>query len=139
MTTNVTTLETIGICAQKNYHFWLEAVRDCMPKQIVSVSFYEDVQQSHVDVWLVVPDKTINPIHYAFWLHSLRAPIVVVTPHTEPARRVTSALSYLSMICHPLQAQHDLHSLLYLASRRTGGICVVNAPPEWRAGLRGAW
>lgn len=123
---------SIGFTAQKDRDFWLGALQNCEPQQIIEAPFGGAVPQTPVEAWLVAPDKSVHPDVYGVWLRSLNAPILLITPHTNAAFRLADAIPYLAFICHPLQAGYDIHDLLYLASYRTSGVHVVDAPQEWR-------
>lgn len=120
-------LSTIGFAANEQSRFWHEALVHAGVTTIVETpigTFCTKVVQA----WVVVIAKTEDPLCYALWLASLDAPIVVITQRTSAVQRLAPRLPKLAFICHPLRAELDLATLLVLATRRTGGVCVVNAP-----------
>jgi hypothetical protein len=123
-------LNTIGLVARKHRTLWLDMLRHCKPRRIVEVPFGDEVPHAPVEAWLVVPDTLANLIAYSFWLRSLQAPIVLITPQTGAARQLARTVPALAIICHPLPAEDRLADLLFLAGQRTGGVRVIDAPRE---------
>lgn len=124
-------LNTIGLAVRKDRGFWLGELRSYNPPRIVEAPFGGEVPQTPVEAWLVVPGS-INYAAYGRWLRTLRAPIVLITTQTQAAAQLAPAIPSLALICHPLQAGYNLLDLLFLASRRTAGVRVIDAPRERR-------
>lgn len=56
-------LRTIGIAAQSERSYWLTALNKGQPQQIVEIPLYGDAAQVCVDAWLVVLQRTENPMN----------------------------------------------------------------------------
>jgi len=123
-------LNTIGLAVRKDRSFWVETLRSYNPHRIVEAPFGGEVPQTPVEVWLVAADKSIQLDAYSFWLGTLTAPIVLITARTGAALRLAQANPSLALICHPLVAGGDFLDLLFLASRRTAGVRVIDVPRE---------
>lgn len=77
------------------------------------------------DAWVVVLDHWQAPMTHGFWLRTLRAPIVLITPHTLAAQALVPLVSHLKVITPPSRALHELADMLMLALAGTAGTLVV--------------
>ncbi len=80
-----------------------------------------------VDAWVVVLDHWQAPMTHGFWLRTLRAPIVLITPHTLAAQALVPLVAHLKVITPPSRALHALADMLMLALAGTAGTLVVPA------------
>lgn len=101
-----------------------------MPKVMITEVPLGDDCFAFVDAWVVALDKSDDPINHLFWLRRLNAPIVIITQRTSATLRLAPQIPKLTFICHPLRLENakGLNNLLTLATRRTGGVSVMNAP-----------
>jgi len=120
-------LSTIGFAANEQPGFWREALVQAGVTTIVETPI-GDLCAKAVQAWVVVLAKTDDPTTHSCWLRSLNAPIIVITQRTSALQRLAPQLPKLAFICHPLRAELDLATFLVLATRRTGGVSVMNAP-----------
>ena len=79
------------------------------------------------DAWVVVLDHWQAPMTHGFWLRTLLAPIVLITPHTLAAQALAPLVSHLKVITPPSRALHQLADMLMLALAGTAGTLVVPA------------
>jgi hypothetical protein len=56
------------------------------------------------DAWVVVLDHWQAPMTHGFWLRTLHAPIVLITPHTLAAQALVPLVSHLKVITPPAPA-----------------------------------
>ena len=77
--------------------------------------------------WVVVLDQRQAPMTHGFWLRTLPAPIVLITPHTLAAQALAPIVSQLKVISPPGRALHQLADMLVLAMAGTAGTLVVPA------------
>lgn len=77
------------------------------------------------DAWVVVLDRWQAPMNHGFWLRTLCAPIILITPHILAAQALAPLVSHLKVITPPSRALHDLADMLLLALAGTAGTLVV--------------
>ncbi len=77
--------------------------------------------------WVVALDLWQAPMTHGFWLRTLPAPIVLITPHTLAAQALAPLVAHLKVITPPSRAQHELADMLVLALAGTAGTLVVPA------------
>ncbi len=82
-------------------------------------------QACEVGAWVVVLDTRQTPMKQGFWLRTLSAPIILVTPHLIAAQALASLVPDLRVICPPLRAAAHMSDLLAVALASTGGTLVV--------------
>ena len=90
------------------------------------------------DAWVVVLDQWQAPMTHGFWLRSLPAPIVLITPHTLAAQALAPLVPQLKVISPPARALHELADILVLALAGAAGTLVVPAQGFESYGMRGA-
>lgn len=120
-------MRTIGFAANSNYMFWRDALSNVDGTQILDLLVGSPATDS-VCMWFIVLAKTDNVLKLGFWLRSLRAPIVLVTPNTLVAQQLAPQVPKLAFVCHPICAAADLPTLMLLTTRRTGGSQVLHVP-----------
>ena len=90
------------------------------------------------DAWVVALDQWQAPMTHGFWLRSLPAPIVLITPHTLAAQALAPLVPQLKVISPPARALHELADMLVLALASAAGTLVVPAQGFESYGMRGA-
>lgn len=118
---------TIGLCANDQSHFWRESLLDAGVTTIVDTKLGGTCTQS-VNAWVVVMGLNDDPLDYAYWIRSLSAAVIVITPRTVTMQNLARQLPKVAFVCHPLRAELGFATLLLLTTRRTGGCSVMHAP-----------
>ena len=90
------------------------------------------------DAWVVALDQWQAPMTHGFWLRSLPAPIVLITPHTLAAQALAPLVPQLKVISPPARAARGLADMLVLALAGAAGTLVVPAQGFESYGMRGA-
>src|SRR5437868_3258623 len=96
------------------------------------------------DAGIVVNVDPAQLLGMRFWLATLAAPLLLITPALIPAQALYRRVPSLRVICHPRRAAHSLAELLEMTCNvRAGtivlGPCVETAPAEWDYGGQHVW
>ena len=84
------------------------------------------------DAWVVVLDQWQAPMTHGFWLRTIPAPIVLVSPHTLAAQALSPLVPQLKVISPPARAARALTDMLALALVGSGGTLVVPTDDQMR-------
>lgn len=82
-----------------------------------------------VDCWLVVLDVHTAPLLLRDWIAHLRAPVILLTPHTSAAQELAGIVRYLAVICHPQRAISGIADLLTMACATHAGTSMIRLAP----------